>query len=613
MSQNYTTHLGNISGGLSKDWHDDWPEPRTDAQGHYELRGIGPGQWQLHASLSPRFEGDYSYETIRLTPGQTVRKDLRVTERTDWTDILRRLAAAKAGTTSLADAVRAINQQAAKLPECRTQKPLTEDQIVKSIEQLARDDRLSDAEYQELKRIAETCRLPKNVVLHQFVRYNDGTDVQHGWWVRLLLLRDDKSPLVGYGTFSLAIREEPAFRRPYTQKERLFWNEVRRTHGIPLLNRLVAYFDEDPKFDVPQRFAPQEADRLADAVKKAIKDSKVDDLLKTYYWEGVDKDTRAAVRAEAEKFASRRLSFVSVSPRRFGGRLHHWQGFKTWDPNLPVLGYIVVKFGDTAGPRSVWLEFGESQGGTRLVNYIVSQDDGPRLVGKPLPGRVGMRGIPLVEVGDGWFESYLQIEAPDELPALKNANFESLEGPAHTVGRSTASEMTDAGECSVGQTFLSALLANFAVGRQGCLAHCGENCSRIGRRETSDVSARLPTTWVITSHSVRLPQPDVRGVRTTPLTQSGQEARLGETSETASAAFWLCVCVGDDESLKLQVCFTKESIRCRSAFPSGTGTSATRPRPWFRKSWKNSPASTTASVPLSSPSTWSTETSPRST
>ena len=328
------------------------------------------------------------------------------------------LSHADDGTTSLAEAIRAINEQAAKAPESRMQKPLTEDQVIKSIEELARDDGLSDTEYRELKRIVVTRRLPKNVILRQFVRYNEGTEVQHGWWVRLMLLGDRK------GTFSLTIRQESLFHRPHTQKERLFRDEVRRTGVMPMLNRLVAYFDEDPKFAAVQRFSQQEADRLADAVKKAISDRKADDLLKTYHWEGVDQGTCATVRTEAEQFVKRQLSSVSVSPRRFGGRLRHWQGLRTWDPNLPVLGYIVLEFTDSDGPKSVWLEFGETQGSARLVNYIVSQDDGPRLVGKRLPGTVSMHGFPLVELGDGWFEWYFHIEAPDELPALQNANLE---------------------------------------------------------------------------------------------------------------------------------------------------------------------------------------------
>ena len=124
------------------------------------------------------------------------------------------------GTMSLAEAVRAINQQAAKLPETRTLKPLTEDEVLKAIDGLGRDAKVSDEEYQEIKQVAATRRLPKNVVLKQFVRYNDGTSVEHGWWVRLMLVRDFNGPTRGQfypGTFSLPIRQESLFRRPYRE------------------------------------------------------------------------------------------------------------------------------------------------------------------------------------------------------------------------------------------------------------------------------------------------------------------------------------------------------------------------------------------------------------
>lgn len=336
------------------------------------------------------------------------------------------------GTRSLAEAVGAINQQAAKSPESRGQSPLTEDEVVKSIEKYSRPKplpeggdegpkRLSDEEFQKLQRIVTTRRLPKEVVLRQFVRYNDGTCVEHGWWVRLILMRQDTCP------FSLTVRQESAFRRPYTQKERQFQAEMRRTGLVPTMGRLVAYFEEDPKCAAVQEFSAQEADRLAQAVKKAIQDGKTEDLLQTFHWEKVDEATRTWVRQEAEQLVKRQLASVSVSPRRFGGRLTSWWGLRIWDPNLPVLGYVVLEFADKDkdAPRSIWLEFGETRDGARLVNYIVSRDDGPRMIGKPLPGGgFSVQSFLTNHPEKGWSEFYSQIDAPDELPALQNANLE---------------------------------------------------------------------------------------------------------------------------------------------------------------------------------------------
>jgi beta-lactamase regulating signal transducer with metallopeptidase domain len=379
---------------------------RSDGRGYQmQVDGVGKGG----ATLTFLYLGHLRLEPTSKAGGSVANVENEVPA----------TAHAKDGMISLAEAVRAINQQAAKLPESRAQKPLTEDQVVKSIDQLARDDRLSDAEYRELKRIAETRRLPKSVVLRQFVRYYDDTDVQHGWWVRLMLLRDDGAP------FSMSIRQEPVFRRPYTQAERLFQDEVRRSGGIPTMGRLVAYFGEDPKFGTGQQFSAHEADRLADAVKKAIEAKNADDLLKTYHWAGVDEATRAQVRAEAELLVKRKPSSISVSPRRFGGTLVLGLAFQTWGPNLPVLGYVVLEFSDAAGPKSVWLEFGESQGAARLVNYIVTKDEGPSRIGKPFSRPFRVHYFQTVPPEKKWIELGTQIDdAPDELPALRNANFE---------------------------------------------------------------------------------------------------------------------------------------------------------------------------------------------
>ena len=75
--------------------------------------------------------------------------------------------------------------------------------------------------------------------------------------------------------------------------------------------------------------------------------------------------------------------------------------------------------------KIAWLEFGKTPDGARLVNYIVSQDDGPRMIGKPLPcGGVRVHSFQTFPPENGWSDLYGEINAPDELPALQNANFE---------------------------------------------------------------------------------------------------------------------------------------------------------------------------------------------
>ena len=192
------------------------------------------------------------------------------------------------------------------------------------------------------------------------------------------------------------------------------------------MGRLVAYFDDDPQVGRVPGFSKEEADRLAAAVKKAIEEKRADDLLKTYCWEKADKETRTWAGDEAKSLTKRQLRAVSVSPRQFGGKLTHWQGLKIWDSNLPVLGYIVVEFRDNTLPNPIWLEFGRTQDGARLVNYIVSRDDFPRMKGKPLPkGGFQVRAFQMPLAENGWVEFYTQIDnAPDEMPGLQNINFE---------------------------------------------------------------------------------------------------------------------------------------------------------------------------------------------
>ena len=350
------------------------------------------------------------------------------------------------GTISLADAVQAINKQATKFPETRDQSPLTEEEIIKSLENFSNPKpgpdeqyrelrRLSDEEFQKLKGIVETHRLPKDVVLRQFVRYKVDTGVEHGWWVRLILIRQNVCP------FSLTIREKSAFHRPFTQKERQFEDEMQRTGFIPTMSRVAAFFEEDPKFGIAQEFVPQDAERLADAVKKAIKDKNVDDLLNSYHWEKVDDRTRTWVREEAEQFMKRQISKVSIIPRRFSGNLKICADFKILDPNLPVLGYVVLEFADVDGQKTTWLEFGKTPDGTRLVNYIVSKDDGPRMIGKPLPGGgVRVHLFQTLPPENGWSDLYSEINAPDELPALQNANFEVWRIPLTSLAKARRTE-----------------------------------------------------------------------------------------------------------------------------------------------------------------------------
>jgi hypothetical protein len=336
---------------------------------------------------------------------------------------------AQAIALSLAEVVKAINEQARKLPETRRLKPLTEDEVVEVIEKFQRPapalgkeyshlQMLTDDEFRRIKSVAQTRRLPTELIVRQFVRYDVGTGMQHGWWVRLNLKRRGASPTV-------TLRQHVLLDRPYTQLERQFRDDIRRTGRIPTLGRTMGYFDEDPQIGTERKFSAAAAQRLADGVKQVIDHGKADELLKLYCWDKVDAKARKRVENDTESLLKRKLASVVVRPRGFGGRLTHWEGFAYWDPNIPLAGYIVLQFADLEEPSSVCLEFGETTEGARLANYFVSQDEGPKLIGKPMSRGFGVSGFTTYHPDKGWLEFFDELDTPpEEIPALKQINFE---------------------------------------------------------------------------------------------------------------------------------------------------------------------------------------------
>ena len=219
-------------------------------------------------------------------------------------------------------------------------------------------------------------RLPQHVSLRLITRYDDGERFHHVWWVRLTLTRTS-GPI---RTFP--IRRQTIFDRPYTQKEREFKEACRRDGGIPVIGRLSAYFSDDPQFGKMTPIAKDKSAVLIDAVKKALDQQDLSGLLNLYHWEHAEDETRNYVRSEMSQLLRRKVESVNVVPKRFGGKLHHWQAFQTFDPNLPVLGYLVFAFSPNDGQqheaRSLWLELGMRDGQLRLVNYVEKSFSPPR-------------------------------------------------------------------------------------------------------------------------------------------------------------------------------------------------------------------------------------------
>jgi beta-lactamase regulating signal transducer with metallopeptidase domain len=324
---------------------------------------------------------------------------------------------------SLAAAVRAINVAKAAMPVNHEVPPLKEQAVIDKLKELVQPEGLSDADFAKLKKIVATRRLPRDVTLKQYIRYDAGTYMQHGWFVRLMLERDGASP------FNLWIGKHHKKGLPYTQKERQFREEVRKSRGMPTLGRLISYFDADPKFDKPLGFVV-DPDELLEQAQKAIRDDKdVDAFLKLFHWEGVDDATREFVRREAEHMVKRQPLIITPEYKFYGGKLVHWQGVRTYEPNLEVVGYIDFDFG---GGHAIWMEFGEDKDDDyklKFINYVVKEDNLEKFLGKELTSPINVSGYNSL-LPDGHIEMGWNITAPDELAPLRQANLELWRVPA---------------------------------------------------------------------------------------------------------------------------------------------------------------------------------------
>jgi len=318
--------------------------------------------------------------------------------------------------TPLAAAVRVVNEQAVK--HGVKQEPLTESQVLDALDKLEQAEGLSDEHFQLLKNISATRILPAHVSLRQFLRYDNHAAMQHGWWVKLILERDSG------GAYGIWIRKHLDFTRPFTQKERQFRDEVRRTGGFPTLGRLVTYFEDEPRFNQTAALSA-DYEELVNAARAAIEQHNLADFLKLFHWDGADDALREFIKREATEIVNQKFQLVTVEKKRFQGELAQWQGFTRYGPNLPVEGYIDFVYAkrQEQEPNSLRLEMGEHQGKPWFVCHVTKEDRTDQFIGKRLSKPISISGF-ISPLPDGWLEFGWNIDAPDELPALGQANLE---------------------------------------------------------------------------------------------------------------------------------------------------------------------------------------------
>ena len=327
---------------------------------------------------------------------------------------------------TLAAVVKRLNDEADAHPESRGTEPLSVEEVLAAIEgfdteELFSPNKLTAEELATLKDIDEKAKLPENVTIRQFVRYHKAPMMHHGRWVRLLVERESRPPFV------LVIRNESQFERPFTQFERMNYAQTQRRGGTMLLNRLVTFFKEDVQFDKPvDRTVAY--DPLAEQIRKLIATKDVEGLMKLVHWEGIATENalRRHVRGEWEAIVERESIKIEIVPRRFTGTLKQQQAFQVLGPNLPVEAYIVVTSNgvDSKPGEKLWLEAGAFEERPMLVAHKVVNDMGPAMMGKRLSGNLSMFGGYNMLLDRHSLEASTQVTAPEELKAIRQANFE---------------------------------------------------------------------------------------------------------------------------------------------------------------------------------------------
>ena len=319
---------------------------------------------------------------------------------------------------SLDAAIADVNRQAKMHPVSAKLSPLTKKQVLAGIATMKKTTWLTDAEFQSLKQIAVTGRMPKGAKLKQFVRYDDGDRVLHGWWIRLMLFRKDRGP------YSQTIRKQILFRRPYTQKERLYRTRVKSRGGFSSLSALISHFDADPNFNQPIKPSIDYKSLVTITKSVAALQGEFASLMKHSHLTGVTKAQRLEIESELRKLFKRPIDIggISFQRRRYKGTLRHWRGFVVYGANLSVEGYIKLPFTDKKQPRAAYLEVGPVKGKPKFACTVAKIDGLTGRIGKPLPP-FSLSAFTLATPKKGVYERGVMIKAPG-IVDLQQANLE---------------------------------------------------------------------------------------------------------------------------------------------------------------------------------------------
>lgn len=136
----------------------------------------------------------------------------------------------------LVDAIAEFNRTSLESPTGVVQLPITEQETREAITKFAAEKHVPEAVRAQLEEILKSGTLPSNAYFRRFTRFDDGRQMQGVWWVRLVV-ETKEGPV-----YSVPVRSQSLFTRPYTQLER----RQNAGDGLTLLNRVASYYETPP-------------------------------------------------------------------------------------------------------------------------------------------------------------------------------------------------------------------------------------------------------------------------------------------------------------------------------------------------------------------------------
>ncbi|MCA9216999.1 MAG: M56 family metallopeptidase, partial [Planctomycetales bacterium] len=313
---------------------------------------------------------------------------------------------------SLDSAIDDFNLAAQQSPIGMRQEPISMEETLGAIAVSIQRLETPDTTKQILRQIVASKELPSNVYFRRFTRFDDEEQMHGVWWVRLIV-EGNQQPV-----YSVLIRKERIFSRPYTQMER----QQIAQQGVTLINRFSSYFQAVPNVLLLAAFPEASIKKITDSVGSAIKAGDFDAFASSFEWKDVSETTRAFVKSEFDFLTKATVHSIKVTPRNFRGKLLHWSAFQSYESNLPIVGYVDIEYSATAGGRrrTLSLEMGNVDNELRLVNYVAK---GPREFPKTLAEGLSIRGQS-EQLADGTFLVTSIISNPGSLISAHLANEE---------------------------------------------------------------------------------------------------------------------------------------------------------------------------------------------